>query len=373
MALFTLGGEIFSTFAQQIPTLEFFYGETCPHCKDEKKWFPDLKKMYPDIQIKEYEVWYNAENNKLFRERLAQLGETSSGVPTNIIGEDIVIGFLPQEILAALEKNYGPPQIETDNVNVPQGASEGWKKYLDYSWPIMSLVLGLLDGFNPCAMWTLFILLGFLLSMEDKRKRWLVGGVFVASSGIIYFVALLAYLFGFEGISNIVNGSIMGWVFRGVGVMALVTGIIALRNAFRKKVDCEVRDAESRKKFKDKLSEILEKEKLYIVLAGMIGLAFSVNIFELLCSFAIPTTFTGTLVSLELPFWEQIMGLLLYTFTYILDDIVVLTIALYTMNLKILSDKIVQYSHLIGGIVLILLALFLLFDPGMLDTILLRT
>lgn len=363
---------MFLSYAQRIPTLEFFHGETCPHCKSEKKWFPELQKMYPNIQIKEYEVWYNAQNAALFQKRLTELGATSSGVPTNIIGNEVVVGFQPELILEKMEKHFGSPMMQKEAVEMPKGESDFWKKYVDYSWPVMSLVLGLLDGFNPCAMWTLFILLGFLLSMDDKRKRWIVGIVFVGSSAVIYFLALLAYLLGFEGIMAVVNGSIMGWVFRGVGVLAFVTGVIALKNAFNKKVDCEVRDAKSRKKFKDRLSEILEKENIWLILVGVTGLAFSVNMIELLCSFAIPTTFTGTLVSLNLPFWEQIVGLLLYLVTYILDDVIVLTVALYTMNLKILSDKVVQYSHLIGGLVLIVLGFFLLFDPGMLDTILLR-
>lgn len=354
------------------PTLEFFYGETCPHCKNEKKWFPELKKMYPNVIIEEYEVWYNAENNIHFRERLRELGKTSSGVPTNIIKNDVIVGFNPEAILESLEKNYGPPSITKEEIEIPKGASTWWKRFLDTSWPVMSLILGLLDGFNPCAMWTLFILLGFLMTMDDHRKKWLVGIVFVGSSAVIYFIALLAYLLGFEGIAAIVNGPIMGWVFRLVGLMAVITGIVALMNGFKKKVDCEVRDAESRKKFKDKLSEILNREKIYLILIGMVGLAFSVNMIELLCSFAIPTTFTTTLVALKLPFWEQIIGLILYTITYILDDVIVLTIALWTMNLKILSNKVVQYSHIIGGLLILILGLFLLFDPNMLDVILFR-
>lgn len=372
MGLSVFMSGMFVSFAQKIPTMEFFHGETCPHCKDEIRWFPELRKMYPDIQIKEYEVWYNASNAELFRRRLAELGATSSGVPTNIIGDEVVVGFRPEAIVEALERHFGPPVTSSQEIDMPEGESEGWRKYLDASWPVMSLVLGLLDGFNPCAMWTLFILLGFLLSIDDARKRWLIGIIFVGSSAVIYFLALLAYLLGFEGIMSVVNGSIMGWVFRGVGMIAFVTGVIALKEAFQKKVECDVRDAKSRKKFKDRLADILAKENIWLILLGVIGLAFSVNMIELLCSFAIPTTFTATLVALELSLFDQITALVLYIITYILDDVVVLTIGLYTLNLKILSTRFVQYSHLIGGIILILLGLFLLFDPSLLDTMLLR-
>ena len=331
------------------------------------KWFPELKEMYPDLEIRKYEVWHDVENKIRWDIRMKELGQKAGSVPTNIIGNDLVVGFNPEGILAALEKNYGPPAVEKKDV--PKGESDSWKKYLTYSWPAMSVVLGILDGFNPCAMWTLLILIGFLLAMEDKKKRWMVGGIFVASSAIIYFMALLAYLLGFAEVSSWVAGPVMTWVFRVVGVIAMGTGVMSFKASFKKEIDCDVRDMASKKRFRDRLSAILEKDKMIVVLAGVVGLAFSVNAIELLCSFAIPTAFTATIVSLQLPFASQIGALVLYDVAYILDDVLVLVIALWTLSLKILSPKLVQISHLIGGIVLLILGGFLLFDPSLLASL----
>lgn len=356
------------TLAQQIPTLEFFHGAECPHCHEEKKWFSELKQMYPDIQIKEYEVWHNPENKIIAQKRLQAIGEPFSGVPTNIVGDQVIVGFMPEAILALLEVNYGPP---LKKIPPPiQKIESNWKQYLNSSWPIMSFVLGLLDGFNPCAMWSLFILLGFLLSMEDKSKRWLVGGIFIGSSALIYFAALTAYLYGFQEISTFVASSIMGWIFRAVGLLAIVSGLIALRSSTKSNIDCDIRDAKSKKKFHSKLSEILAREKMIFVLMGVVGLAFSVNAIELLCSFAIPTAFTATLISTGLSTFEKFSAILIYDFAYMLDDLIIFTIAMWTMSLKVLSPKIVQGSHLIGGIILILLGVGLFFNPEMLSTLL---
>ncbi len=245
-------------------------------------------------------------------------------------------------------------------------ANQWWAGALDYSWPVMSFVLGLIDGFNPCAMWTLFILLGFLLTMEDKTKRWLIGGVFIASSGIIYFAALLTYLVGFEALTSVIATEAMNWVFMAVGGMAIAAGVMSIVSYKNKGIECDVRDAESKKKFHQQLTDILAREKLWLVLAGMVVLAFSVNAFELLCSFAIPTVFTSTIVSLELETWQQILALVIYDIAYVLDDLVVFTIAITTLSLKVFSPKVVQTSNLIGGILLIIIGLFLLVDPQML-------
>jgi hypothetical protein len=353
-----------TTLAQQIPTMEFFYGAECPHCHDEMKWFPELKKMHPDLEIQKFEVWHDKANKVIFDSQMKKLGQRAGGVPTNIIGTDLIVGFDPDAILTALKKNYGPPAVESNNL--PKGENKAWKKYLEYSWPAMSVMLGLLDGFNPCAMWTLLILIGFLLTMESKKKRWMVGGIFVLSSAIIYFAALLAYLLGFAEISALVTGPVMDWIFRIVGVLAVGTGALAFKNAFKKGIDCEVRDMASKKRFRDRLSAILEHEKIVFVLVGVIGLAFSVNAIELLCSFAIPTAFTATLVSLDMGLAKQLLAISLYDLAYIFDDVLVLTIALLTMSLKILSPKLVQVSHFIGGILLLILGGFLIYDPSVL-------
>lgn len=362
-AITMFGGVSQTAYAQAIPRMEFFYGAECPHCHDEMKWFPELEKMYPDLEIQKYEVWHDAANKVLWQQRMQEFGMKTGGVPTNIIGNDIVVGFDPNRIVDAFEKNYGPPAQTTI---LPKVKDDGWRTYLESSWPVMSVTLGLLDGFNPCAMWTLLILIGFLLSMDDKKKRWLIGGIFVGSSAVIYFAALLTYLLGFTEISQFVSGPIMTWIFRIVGVIAVGTGISSLWASRKAAIECDVRDAESKRSFREKLVDILAREKTIFLLAGVVGLAFSVNAIELLCSFAIPTAFTATLVSLKLPLWEQLTAITLYDIMYMLDDIVVLFIALWTLNLKVLSPKLVQISHFIGGLLLLVLGGFLLFDPSLL-------
>lgn len=117
--------------AQRIPTLTFFHGATCPHCHNEKKWFPELKQMYPDLQINEYEVWNNPENKALFEARMRELGQEAGGVPTNVIGEEVIVGFNKSAILAAMEKNYGAPVVSADETSSKTGLSV-WQKIRNF-------------------------------------------------------------------------------------------------------------------------------------------------------------------------------------------------------------------------------------------------
>ncbi len=97
--------------AQQVPVLELFHGAECPHCHKEMKWLPTLQKMYPNLQIKKYEVWHVPENRILMQKRLDEIGKESGAVPTNIIGDEVVVGFNPEGILALMKKNYGEPVV----------------------------------------------------------------------------------------------------------------------------------------------------------------------------------------------------------------------------------------------------------------------
>lgn len=108
--------------AQAIPTLDFFHGRECPHCHKEKAWFPELKEAYPDIKINEYEVWHDAENAALAEARMKELGLEFSGVPTNIIGDEAIVGFNPDGILELLEKNYGAPAVVVDSSDEDSGS-----------------------------------------------------------------------------------------------------------------------------------------------------------------------------------------------------------------------------------------------------------
>jgi hypothetical protein len=239
--------------------------------------------------------------------------------------------------------------------------NQWWQPFSEYSWPVMSFLLGGIDGFNPCAMWTLFILIGFLLSLKSSRQRWLIGSIFIFTSFAIYGAVLLVYLFGFKQIVVMLSSQIIGKLFIGVGILTTFIGGMMVLNARKKTLTCEVKSLEQRQSFIKKMEKIFEQKKLWVILPTIIGLAISVNILELLCSFAIPTAFTAILVSNDFSLWEQLTAILIYDIAYILDDLVVFTIAMMTLSLTVFSDKLIRVTNFISGLVLFLLGLILIF------------
>lgn len=95
----------------------------------------------------------------------------------------------------------------------------------------------------------------------------------------------------------------------------------------------------------------------------MVLLAFSVNIIELLCSLGLPVMFSEILAVNNISKTGQVLYSLLYVFFFLIDDIVVFIIAMKTLEIKAISNKFGKYSHLIGGIIMLVIGLLIILKP----------
>ena len=71
----------------------FFHGRGCPHCADEEKYLEQVKKKYSNVNIKEYEVWYDSDNAELLSKVKDALDVESNGVPFTVISNVGTVGY----------------------------------------------------------------------------------------------------------------------------------------------------------------------------------------------------------------------------------------------------------------------------------------
>ncbi len=226
------------------------------------------------------------------------------------------------------------------------------------SLPVLTIALGALDGFNPCAMWVLVFLIGLLLGMQNKRRMWILGSVFIIASGSVYFLFMAAWL------NLILFIGFLFWLRLLIGMVALGGGAYNLREFFVNKENvCKVTGAENRQRIFAKLKEITQRQSFWFALVGIIALAVAVNLVELLCSAGLPVVFTQILALNNLPAWQYYAYLILYILIFILDDLIVFIIAMSTLKLTGLGSKYARYSHLIGGAIMVIVGLLLIFKP----------
>ena len=347
-------------------TLEvhFFYHPACMHCKEQMPYNQGIAEEFPSARWI-YHDTSEPEQAALMREMLAPLGREPDGVPTTIINGTVIVGFskegTPQMIRDAIAGNGGGnggagaqgkaialPIIGTIN---PQ----------DYSLPALAITLGLIDGFNPCAMWVLVYLVSITLTLHDRRKFVLVVGTFLLASGILYFLIMAAWLNAFLFVGYVRP------VMIAVGAIALYWGISSLREFWRNKgeISCKVGDAGEKKKLSGEIQEMLSSPLSLGMFVGLVVLAFTVNSIEFVCSSAIPAVFAQVLSLSGASPLEHYLYIFIYVVMYMLDDVVVFSLAFFAVG-GALGNKVASWGHAIGAVILVALGAMLLFAPGLL-------
>jgi len=233
----------------------------------------------------------------------------------------------------------------------------------NFSLPVLTIVLAGLDGFNPCAMWVLLFLIALLINTRSRKKMWLVGGIFILASGVIYYLLLTAWLnlFLFVSYQNLTR------IF--IGLLALGFGLWQLKKFFTWRPGvCPVMPSESRwhERLTDRAKKLVQPAALPATMAGIIALAFGINLVESVCSAGLPACYTRILALNQLAPLTHYLYLLLYTFIFMLDDLAIFAIALITLKKIGFTEKYNYWATLVGGLIVIALGLLLLFKPGVL-------
>ncbi len=81
---------------QERVVIYFFWGDGCPHCENAKPFLADLSRRYPSVAVNAYEVWYNQENQELFKAMAQAFNFEPGGVPTLFVGDQYFVGFSEQ-------------------------------------------------------------------------------------------------------------------------------------------------------------------------------------------------------------------------------------------------------------------------------------
>lgn len=360
-----------------------FHRESCPHCKKEIQYLEELKNEYSNLDVVTYEVSQNVMNYNFMNRVIDKTGIVTNGqVPFTIIGTDYYIGFedhVKKSIKDSIDKFLNDKNSIDVIAKVKNGEDVSNIKYnvdpkstkvipilgeIDakkVSLPLVAIVIGAIDGFNPCAMWVLLFLIGMLFHMKDKKKMWILGITFLLTSAVMYLLIMAAWLKVALSFMTVV------WLRIFIAIVALVAGLVNLNSYIKEKKrkddGCEIVDEKKRKKMFTKIKKITSEKKFILAIFGIIALAISVNLVELACSAGLPLIFTQILALNDLSTFEYVIYMLIYILFFLIDDIVVFVIAMLTLNIKGISSKYGKYSHLIGGIIMILIGILMIFKP----------
>lgn len=228
--------------------------------------------------------------------------------------------------------------------------------------PVFTIVIGLVDGFNPCAMWVLLFLLSILVNLKSRWKILAVAGTFVVISGLVYFAFMAAWLnalalFGQERHIQIA-----------LGTLALVIGAVHVKDFFAFKQGVSFSIPESAKPgIYARVRRIVTAENILGAIIGASTLAVLVNLLELLCTAGLPALYTDVLHKHDLPAWKDYAYLGLYNVAYMFDDSLMVAVVTITLGRNKLQEKQGRWLKLLSGAIILALGVVMIFKPDLLQ------
>jgi glutaredoxin len=358
--------------------IEVFVREGCPHCAKAETFLHTLQQEQPALKIVIVDIGKQPDALQRLQSLAKNQGIRTVRIPAFQIRGQLLIGYsdetstgqLIRDVLAQTppvknnQDNSGSceaEQVNTCEVTTPAKPTFavnflGYKLSLeDVGLPLFTIAMGLLDGFNPCSMWVLLLVIALLAPMNNRPCMLAIAGTFVAVEGVAYFMFMAAWLnlFLLIGLSRVSEIAI--------AVIALVAGLLNLKDFWRFGwgVSLSIPNA-AKPAIYERIRNILQAKNMTAAIIGAVVLALLVQIVEFMCTSGFPALYTRILTLKHLDNISYYSYLLLYNIAYMLDDLLILSIGVITLSQQRLQEKEGRWLKFISGLAMVGLGIYLL-------------
>ena len=349
-------------------TATLFYGDGCPHCADEEKYLDILKyQLGENLNIDKYEVWNNNENNELLSKVRTTFNDDNTGVPFLVIGNKYFTGYnddIAKEIKKTIfdnlkQNNLNVVEIVKNGSSVPADIGLQSNPTIHFSLlgnvdatkvdtGAIALTEGISDAINLGSLWVILFLFGILLSIYNKKKRWILGSIFVLTSTITYMILALT------NAEFTINQTTFIRSF--VSIIAIIIAAIS--------IDAHMKINIPKKSILQSLQELFGKKQmlvyaLCIIITSVIATFILVNQVG-----SSPALFKTVLEIQNITGTSYVMNMLLYFLSYLVTSFVLFAVVNIIVKEIFIENTVGAYNRLIAGIVMLVAAAILLFVPS---------
>ena len=365
-------------------TLTLFHGDGCPHCAAEIAYLVDeLAPARPDVAMRAYEVWANEANRALMVDAAAQYGFEAGPVPVTVVegpqGHRVLVGFgagTPAQIEAAIvavgaqadsEAGASAPRPSLPGpagtvVDVPL---LGDVDLAGSSLLVSTVLIGFVDGINPCSLWVLSMLLAIVLHSGSRRRVALVGAVFLTVTAGMYAV----YVAGVYSVLTVLDA--MTWIRAAVAAVALTFGVLQIKDGLRPGTGPSLSISTHRRPglFSRMRAVAGDDRGVLAVVGGTVVLAVGVSLLETPCTAGLPLLWASLLAAEGVSTGTSVALFGVYMAVFLLDELVVFAAAVVTLRSAKLQQRHGQALKIVSGSVLVTLAAAMLVAPGAMQTL----
>lgn len=375
LALWCMGLASFDARAADAVPIEVFVRAGCPHCAEAEAFVDRLGKEQPGLQIVIRDVQKDPAALQRLQQIARDLGAGDVRVPAIHVRGQLIIGYSVEagtdrliraalagrdargiaaaESCAAEDLTCRPPAAEAERFEVNLLGRTLTLEQIGL--PSFALAIGLLDGFNPCSMWVLLLMISLLAPLNDRARMLAIAGTFVAVQGVAYFAFLAAWLnlFLLIGLSRASQLAI--------AAIAIAAGLIHLKDfvAFGRGLSLSIPER-AKPGIYQRMRAILNARNMTAALIGTVILGLLVQIVEFMCTSGFPALFTRILTLQSLDRAAYYGYLLLYIAAYMLDDLIVLGIGVVMLSRHRLQEREGRWLKLASGVVMVGLGVYLI-------------
>lgn len=371
-------------------SIYLFWGDGCPHCAKAKPFLEELAKSNPNIKYFNYEIYYNDANQEIFKQVAQGFGFEPRSVPTIFIGEKYWEGYSDEirddisrtvvdylgngsrdkvnEILTGVTPTQAsvtavtptPESTKTNEIKIPLiGKVDLSQKSLFLS----TLLIAFVDGVNPCSIWVLTMLLAITLHTGSRKKVLLIGFIFLTVTAAVYAL----FIAGLFTVLKVV--SFIGWIQVVVALVALFFALVNIKDYFWYKEGLSFTiDDKHKPGIYQRMRKLMDAgDSFWGLVGGTIVMAAGVSLVEFSCTAGFPVLWTNLVSAQQVTAATFVLLLLTYMLVYQLDEMVIFFTAVFTLKSNKMEEKHGRILKLIGGILMLALAVVMLVKPSLMS------
>lgn len=383
---------------QNTVNIYVFVGEGCPYCAKTLHFLHEFAEKDSRLVVHEFEVYNSLENREYFIAFADRHGFEPQYVPTTFLGERFWVGFsntiqaeMENAILECLEKTcidfgreilpatafpetHNPADILAPGEDTPILDDEQFSIVLpiigtinlaDKSILLSTILIAIVDGFNPCSIWVLSMLLAITLNTRSRKKVFLIGFVFIFVTALVYalFIGGLFTVFTFIGF--------VGWIQKIVALVAIGFAVINIKDYFWYKEGVSLTISEKKKPgiYKGIRKIMNAEDNIWALISATIVLAIGVSLVEFTCTAGFPMIWTNLLATQEIAGLAFLGLLLVYMTIYQLDEMGIFLVAVLTLRKNKMEEKYGRLLKLLGGMLMLALGLVMWINPTLMTNI----
>lgn len=405
LGLLITAGAAVPVSAMEPVRVYFFWSHGCPYCDQQKEFLADLEAQYGElVEILDWEVVNEPANFELFRRVAKAHGARATTIPTTFIGGSYWLGFqsrmegemegrivhclgaecpdpgaqvVARDVVVGDGEPVTPPVLPADRPRPPgtrpltEITHEGRVVSSTITVPFFgevdlaaeslvwaTSIIAFVDGFNPCSVWVLTMLLAIVVYTRSRTKTLLVGLTFLLVTATIYgaFVAgafnILAFI------------QIIPWVIYVVAAIAFFFGLVNVKDYFffQQGLSLTISDKHKPGIFKQMRDVIAGDRSIFAMIGATVVMAAGIAIVELPCTAGFPLVWSGLVAAHQPGMMGFLLLLALYIFIYLCIELAIFFTAVVTLKTKKFEETHGRILKLIGGAIMLALAVVLVVD-----------